>query len=93
MKDLLLNEDGDLHFKGSDVVIGEATAQTVQTILTAHAGEFKETPTLGVGVVKKLKSPNDPFFTGTVKQNLKIGNIDAKKVELDTSTGNLTIEL
>ncbi len=40
----------DVAIVGSGMILGETTPQNQAVILTAHKGEFKEFPTMGVGI-------------------------------------------
>lgn len=92
MKGILLNLDNDIMFSGHDFLIGDIVDQTVETIIVAHCGEFKEIPTLGFGASKILGGNIDPFWTGEIKQQLHMALIQTKNVTIDMKEG-LKIEL
>lgn len=55
MKDILLDETGDLLFKNGDLVVGESELQDVGLILRTNQGEWKETPIIGANLVKEIR--------------------------------------
>lgn len=60
-KDILLDVDLDLSIENGDFVIGESTNQQQKIMLLADKNEFKENPTVGVGIETYLddESPAD----------------------------------
>lgn len=59
--DLLLDLRRDAHGKiAQGICLGETTPQNQTFLLVAHKGEFKENPTIGVGLSEIL---NDHDFT------------------------------
>ena len=82
MNDILHDTDGDLLFKGGDLVIGDSTLQEVGIILQANPGDVKSDPILGVGLTKytKSKMPVD-FLEATVKTQLKRDGKDYNQIK------------
>lgn len=64
-KDLLLDANNDLLIVGGDLVIGGSLMQEVGLILQANQGDFRNTPLLGPGLVKMVKSKADPLAVQT----------------------------
>ncbi|MDD4141597.1 MAG: hypothetical protein PHR20_02225 [Bacteroidales bacterium] len=93
MKGILLDDNGDIDFTGSDFAIGDDRLQSAQIILKAMPGEIKESPTLGVGIVKELKAPEDPFLRQRIKKNMALGNIGVTSVNINTTDNNIEIIL
>ena len=52
--DLLLDEDLDLAIVRGDVVVGESTLQHQALLLLSNKGEWRESPTVGVGLNRYL---------------------------------------
>lgn len=52
--DILRDSTGDLKIKDGDFVIGESTTQHQTDILLSQKGDFKQWPTLGVGLFNFL---------------------------------------
>jgi hypothetical protein len=50
MKDILINNDGNLKIENGDFAAGDSTLQNQAFILLANSGEFKENPMVGVGI-------------------------------------------
>lgn len=50
MKDILITNEGDLNIENGDFVVDNSTLQHQALILLANPGEFKETPSMGVGI-------------------------------------------
>lgn len=55
MKDIMLDETGDLLFKNGDLVVGESGMQDVGLILQANQGEWKESPVIGANLVREVR--------------------------------------
>lgn len=57
VKDFLLtNPDGDLSFKNGDLNIGFSDDQHIYDIIQDNPGDWKENPTVGVGVIQYVNS-------------------------------------
>jgi hypothetical protein len=54
--DILLDENGDLAIANGDFVIGDATDQEVEAVLTFNPGDLKEDPIFGPGLIRLIKS-------------------------------------
>jgi len=48
--DFLSDEHGDLLIKDGNFVVGESTGQHIRNLLLANKGEYKQFPTIGVGI-------------------------------------------
>lgn len=90
MKDILLNNDGDLKIEDGDFVIGEATLQNQAVILAAHQGEFKQYPTIGVGIQDLLLSNELLEFRHKIRNHFAMDGLKIKELEL-YEIGNLKI--
>lgn len=91
MKDLLLDENGDLLIKDGDFVIGESDNQHQLDILLAEKGEFKEFPELGVGIQEMLSDDEFVEFLIEAKKNLEYDGMDINNIEF-TKDGKLKID-
>lgn len=69
MKDILLDEIGDLRFENGDLVIGESEMQEVGLILQSNQGEWKNDPVLGPNLVQMNKKNESKF---DIEQRTKI---------------------
>ncbi len=88
MKDLLLNEAGDLSIINGDLVIGDSDEQHREIILITQPGSFKESPDVGVGLENFLNDASDELAQTVKEQFAKDGNKN-----IDVSYDNLTGQL
>jgi hypothetical protein len=72
--DLLYGSDGDLLIVNGDFVIGESEEQHMEDIILAAPGEFRQYPTLGVGISRYLKGPDPNLdrLKAAIIENLKL---------------------
>ncbi len=56
VQDILLDENGELLFRNGDFIVGPSDKQSIQSILNAFPGWWKQFPTLGVGMTQYLNS-------------------------------------
>lgn len=71
MQDILQTADGDLDLTRGDLrqaSTDRATAQHKRDILMAAPGDFKESPTLGVGAVEYIQGESELFLRDVRKQ-------------------------
>jgi hypothetical protein len=90
MTDLILNDNGDLKFANGDFATGFSDEQHQEHIVLATKGEFKESPELGVGIVKML---GDDEFTAILieaKKNLQYDGMTINNIKFEQD-GKLTI--
>lgn len=72
--------------------VGNATYQNQAIILQSVKGEFKEYPTLGVGISDMV---NDHEATGWMREialQLESDGMTVKEVDIDITSGKLTID-
>lgn len=74
MKGIILDANGDFALTGGRVQIDEADGQTIENILLANRGEFKEAPLIG-GEVAKMQNgrPNAMWCVQVKKQIQSVG--------------------
>lgn len=58
VQDILLDENGEILFRNGDFLVGPSDKQSIQNILNAHPGWWKQFPTLGVGMSDYINSKN-----------------------------------
>ena len=91
MKGILIDiETGDLLVEDGSMVIGDTEAQTVEVVLTANRGEFKESPLIGGEIVKQLSGGIDVMWPGEVKRMLSACGVDCERVRYEN--GEIIIE-
>lgn len=91
MKDLLLEEANDFKIANGDIAVGESTIQNQQLIIMSNAGEWKRTPTVGVGIEQYLDDDTVDELFSAIRQQL---TADGQKVKtLKTlPNGHLAVE-
>lgn len=67
MKDILLNSGGDIEIAG-DLAIGDALYQNQALILLSSPGEWKQSPTVGVGIEQFLEDEDDMTAAGLFRE-------------------------
>jgi len=94
-KGLLLGADGDLLVEGGGLAVGVSDAQSVELLVSACKGEFKEFPMLGVGLVNYLKKQNTSIdsLKREIDINLKADGYKVTGFDMSSGDFNLTFEL
>ena len=91
MKGILIDSGtGDLLVENGSIVIGDTEAQTVETMLVANRGEFKESPLIGGEAMQMLGGVVDVMWSGRVKKMLKACGVECERVKVDN--GEVIIE-
>ncbi|MEX6627561.1 oxidase [Tenacibaculum pacificus] len=91
MKDLLLDENGDLLIQNGDFVIGNSSKQHQLSILTSAKGEFKEVPEIGVGIEAMIADDAYTDLLIEAKKNLEYDGMKINNIEF-TREGKLNID-
>lgn len=91
MKDILLDDNGDLLIQDGDFVIGDADNQHQLDIITATKGEFKEFPEIGVGISEMLSDDDFIEFLIEAKKNLEYDGMIINNIEF-TTEGKLNVD-
>lgn len=91
-KDIILDETtNDLIIENGDFRIGESDQQHIQTILHAQAGQFYETPLIGVGILDHLNSGiTAARIKNIITKHLTSDNYEVKNVSV---ADDFTIEI
>ena len=94
MKDLQLDENGDLLIVDGDFVIGDSKQQDVETLITANKGEFKEFPLVGFGAINYIKSNvSEVEFKRDLKVQLEYIGFENPTIDLSEGFAKLKIEV
>lgn len=91
MKDILLDDDGDLLIENGDFVIGESDTEHIKSILMANKGDFKEFPELGVGMEELLNDDAITQFLIDAKKNLEYDGLQVNNISF-TDEGKLNVD-
>ena len=82
MKGIILDETGDFALDGGRIKVEQANGQSVENILRANRGEFKEAPLVGGEVWRMLGGNPDPMWCATVKKQIQSVGIGVSSVEM-----------
>jgi hypothetical protein len=88
--DLLLDSDFDLLIADGDLSLGESTRQHQQLIMLSEPGEWREFPTVGVGIRSKLLGDNPGEVVSEIKRQFEGDGMKVLQVQGKAKAGNLT---
>lgn len=71
MRDILIDDSGNILCKNNDLELGDARQQIVQQVVNALTGEYKAAPTIGGNAKRMIAGRPDPFWLGHIKRQLK----------------------
>jgi hypothetical protein len=83
MMDLLLKEDEDVAIEHGDFVIAESTARHQQQLLMNNKGDYKENPTVGVGLLRYIDDEDYRGLVRAVQQEYSRDGMETPEVVLD----------
>lgn len=91
--DIMISEDTDsFGLIELGLVIGEVTYQNQAIILQAHPGEFKENPTLGIGIADILHNEDIIGWKREIMLQLESDGMKVNDVGIDIKLGKLSID-
>ena len=90
-QDFLLGEDEDILIQNGDLVIGPSDNQHIEDIITSFAGDFKQFPQLGFGIMQYLKSENGKAAINEIKNQLTGDGYQLANVNVTNVDGNLVV--
>lgn len=82
-QDILFNSDYSLKIENGDFVIGESTYQHQRNLLLADKGEYKESPTIGVGVRRYLESERPSELAREIRLEFIADGMDVNAINID----------
>lgn len=88
---LLMDTDGDMKVSNGEMAIGNTTYQNQFVILKVQRGELKEFPMLGIGIDDIVNDHDIAGWKMKIKEHLAMDGISVSKVDINTSTGELTL--
>lgn len=92
MKDLLLNNYGDLDVSTLDIRIGISDLQHQEHIIVAQKGSLKRYPDRGVGIVDFVNDSEIDALTSDVRAEFEKDGMTVEKVNYSEDTTNLEYE-
>lgn len=94
MKDILLDDSGEIQIVNGDLKVGEADDQNVGFIFEGFKGEFRSTPALGFGASARLKKIENPAqFKRDLKVELERDGYKTTNITLSKDLQSVTIEV
>ncbi|MCR4558720.1 MAG: hypothetical protein K5685_01415 [Bacteroidales bacterium] len=90
---LLDTETNDLKVKDGHLQIGDTLYQNLAIITEAHQGEFKQFPTLGVGLDQYLgeEGTYNATLKHAIRENAKYDNVKITALQI-SETGEINIK-
>ncbi len=92
MKDLILNDNGDLGFVNNDLQIGFSDLQHQEHILIAQKGSLKESPDAGVGMQNYDNDSDIDGMLSEVRAEFEKDGMDVSRIEYNEQTGELSYD-
>ena len=86
-----MDVNGDLAVSSGEMVVGNTTYQNEYIILKSQRGEIKEYPLMGVGIDDIVNDHDEAGWKMKIKEHLAMDGISVSKVDINTSTGELTL--
>lgn len=81
---------GDIVVVDGGMVITGTDAQTVEHVLLANRGEYKEHPCLGAEVRKMQHGPGGRLWCARARTMCKAAGVEVNKIEVDAE-GRITV--
>jgi len=79
---ILLDKNGDLLVQNGGLVVGDVTAQNCKMLLQASEGEFKESPTKGVGIYKFIEDNTPQNLYNKITNQFFQEGLTIKKISI-----------
>ena len=92
MQDFLLDDSGDLLIQNGDFVVGNSDNQNAEDIISSFAGEWKEFPFVGVGLIQYLKSQDGQKAVSIIKTQLQADGFDVKSVQVKQQVDSMVVD-
>ena len=85
MNGILLDDDGNLKVQNGTLAIGNNELQCVQLLVGSSTGEFLHAPKLGGNAKQMIGGKPDPFWRGSITEQLKQCLIEVKDIVINKS--------
>ena len=82
MRGILVDDNGNLKVSGGHLEIGDNRTQVAQHLIGAFTGEYKHAPTLGGNARSMISGTPDPFWSGSIKSQLKQCFVEVEGVRM-----------
>jgi hypothetical protein len=89
MEDFLIDDIKDLQTANGDIAIGHSDEQHKELLLVSFKGDFKERPTIGVGLAGWLKDDNVTGLLGEIKSEFERDGMEVNYVEVNDDKINI----
>jgi len=91
VKDILLDDQGELIFRNGDLFIGDSTQQHQDDIILSQKGHYKQNPYIGVGIQDFiLDDASDEEIIATIQQQFELDGMKINDLKIDN--GNIEID-
>ncbi|MBA3901184.1 MAG: hypothetical protein H0X62_13425 [Bacteroidetes bacterium] len=91
MRDILLDENNELLIKNGDLVMGDATKQHQKHLLMASKGEYKQSPTTGVGLMSFLDDENPDDLLREIRKEFARDGMTVNDIKIK-GDGSISID-
>jgi len=92
MRDILLDDTtDDLLYKNGDLVMGDPTKQHQKHLLIANKGEYKQYPTVGVGIMNFMMDENPDDMVREIRREFARDGMVVNDLKIN-GDGKLTID-
>lgn len=92
MRGILVDENGNIQVQNGTMAIGDNREQVACHLITAFTGEYKHAPLMGGNAKRMIAGTADPFWTGSMKQQLKQALIDVDSLRVKDGVIELKIK-
>ena len=83
VKDIRLNDDGDVLIKNGDFALGESDEVHIEHIVRANKGFYFDNPFIGVGIIDEINgSTTRQELKQNIRRQLVLDNYSVKKVDV-----------
>ncbi len=89
-RDILIDQDYDIRFSGTDLAVGDSTLQNQALLLKCHKGELKEHPYAGVGIDDMVNDCDTDFWRHRIREELRRDGMKVEKITIRGEQVNIT---
>ena len=90
MNDIILTTELDPMVANGDFVAGESLGQAEQLLLLTGKGEWKQTPTAGVGLADYVEGHSESDMCREIRQQMEMDGIRVRRLTL--TDGKLEVD-